>query len=466
MNFSASPFPPYLRSTIVVLVSFCLVPTGTAQREVKNASARSSITDQRIRFFQAQLQRDPDYYVNYNRLASAYMQKARETGDLTYYQLAEEGLKKSLELESEHPQAATAFAQSGAVQFAEHRFSDAAASAERALKLQLDDPAAQALLGDAQLEMGEYSKASAAFGKLVAPRDGRTRHGSEYLRSTREASLAWIQGDVEQALALMTQACTLAQQMHLPGENVAWTHFMLGEQMFQTGNFGGAESEMRSALRVYPAYYRALGGMAQVRAAQHRYGEAVEFYQKAVSIIPLPLYVAALGDIYRRQKKETEAERQYALVEYIGKLGALNRQVYNRELAVFYADHDRHVPESLSLAQKELEARQDVYSWDALAWSLLKNGRAPEAHDAMRKALALGTRDGLLFFHAAAIERELGQRRASAEHARKAIATNPEFHVLYADEARRWAAEGHSRSGSVSGDAETLKASSKLHVQD
>jgi tetratricopeptide (TPR) repeat protein len=118
-------------------------------------------------------------------------------------------------------------------------------------------------------------------------------------------------------------------------------------------------------------------------------------------------------------------------------LGALNKQVYNRELAIFFANHDRHLPESLALAQKELQARHDVYSWDALAWALLKNDRTAEAHDAMQKALALGTQDPLLFFHAAAIGRKLSDPGAT-DFARKALAINPQFHVLYADEARRW----------------------------
>ena len=58
----------------------------------------------------ARVARDPRDFISMTFLGGSYMQKARETGDLIYYQLAEKGLKKSLELESEHPQAATAFA--------------------------------------------------------------------------------------------------------------------------------------------------------------------------------------------------------------------------------------------------------------------------------------------------------------------------------------------------------------------
>lgn len=417
-------------STILLAIAGPLLAAQPVPKAVPNA------TDQRIRFFQAQLARDPEYYVNYNRLAGAYALRARETGDISYYELAEKATRKSLELESQHEEAAAAYGQLAAIQFAEHRFSEAGSSAGQALKL-ADDPAALALAGDAQLEMGEYAKAEALFARLVAPNDGRPHPGRDYLRTTRQASLAWIRGEVEHSNSLMKQACGLSEEAHLPAENVAWTHFMLGEQLFQSGNLAEAESEMKASLQSFAVYHRALAGMAQIRAAQLRLDDAADFYRRAIAVIPLPTYASALGDIYHRQRKDTEAEKQYALVEYIGRLGALNEQVYNRELALFLADHDRHLPQALVLAQKELELRHDVYTWDALAWALLKSNHAQEAEEAMQKALALGTRDPILFFHAAAIERQLGNS-SSADFARKALGISAEFHVLYADEARRW----------------------------
>jgi tetratricopeptide (TPR) repeat protein len=416
-----------------------LLPWTTAQQA---ASSPDKVTDQRIQFFQSQLGRDPYYYVNYNRLASAYVQKARETGDISYYELAEKALAKSLELESQHSEAAETFAQLGGVQFAEHRFPEALASAQRALQLE-DNPAARALAGDAQLEMGNYADAEAQFARIHPQSSNQPHPGTDYLSLSRRGALAWMRGEVAEATSLMKQAADLATQAHLPAENVAWTHFMLGEQMFQAGHLAGAQSEMNSALHAFPLYHRALAGMGQIRAAQHRDNEAADYYRRAIAIIPFPAYATALGDLYHRMGKNIEAEKQYALVEYIGQLGALNKQIYNRDLALFYADHARHLPEALALARKELELRHDVYTLDALAWALLKNGKAAEAREFSQKALALGTQDAILFFHAAAIERQLGDKDQALSYAARAIAVNPEFHVLYADQARLWlAAQG------------------------
>jgi tetratricopeptide (TPR) repeat protein len=172
---------------------------------------------------------------------------------------------------------------------------------------------------------------------------------------------------------------------------------------------------------------------------------AADLYRKALDVVPLPEYAAALGDVYTRLGRTAEAGKQYALVEYIGRLSALNRTVYNRELALFYADHDRHLPQALELARKELEARRDIYSYDVLAWALYKNGRAREAQAAMAEALRLGTPDARLFFHAGMIHRALGDHDRAREALRRALRLNPRFHLLHAQVATSVLAELQAR---------------------
>ena len=175
--------------------------------------------------------------------------------------------------------------------------------------------------------------------------------------------------------------------------------------------------------------------MGQIRAAQGRFPEAIGLYKEAVATIPLPLYVAALADVYAAAGDHADAEKQYALVVYIGRLSAINQQVFNRELALFLADHNRQLPEALRLARKELEVRHDVYTSDALAWALLKNAQPEAAREAIEAALRLGTRDPLLDFHAGMIYAALGDTPKATAHLRRALAVNPHFHVLFAAEA-------------------------------
>jgi tetratricopeptide (TPR) repeat protein len=95
------------------------------------------------------------------------------------------------------------------------------------------------------------------------------------------------------------------------------------------------------------------------------------------------------------------------------------------------------LPDALELARKELELRQDVYTWDTLAWVLYKNGQFKHADDAMNKALRLHTLDPMLLFHAGMIEHSLGLDSLAKSNLHAALKINPQFHIFYAETAAR-----------------------------
>jgi tetratricopeptide (TPR) repeat protein len=244
-----------------------------------------------------------------------------------------------------------------------------------------------------------------------------------------------LHGDSAEAIRLMKSAIAAGLQTNVPRENLAWLYFEMGERYFQSGDFANAESSYRSGITADPNHYRSLAGLAKVRAAQGRYEESIQLYQRSIAVIPFPPYVAELGDVYERTGKSNEAQRQYDLVEYIGHLSQVNRVLANRELALFYADRNIKLPEALELARKEFDVRHDVYTWDTLAWVLYKNGQFPDAVEAINKALRLHTNDPLLLFHAGMIYHSVKQDASAEQFLRCALTTNPRFHLFYADTA-------------------------------
>jgi tetratricopeptide (TPR) repeat protein len=179
----------------------------------------------------------------------------------------------------------------------------------------------------------------------------------------------------------------------------------------------------------------ALGGLARVRAAEGRLVDAVALYRRAIAIVPAPDLVAALGDACAAAGDGAEAERQYALVEYMGRVAAANGTTYGRQLALFYADHDRRLDEALRLARAEAATRTDVYTLDALAWALYANGRLREAARAEHRALRLGTEDAAMRYHEGLIAAGLGRRARAARDLRRALALNPYFDLRRAPRA-------------------------------
>ena len=368
-------------------------------------------------------------------LGAAYFQRARETADVNDFELADQSLRASLQLESAGFAATAPLGILAEVYMGEHRFEDALNSAQNALALGSGDVSPFAIAGDAYADMGEYDRAAQNYARLT-PSDTLASPLNNYARDSRLSYLQFIGGDTAGAIRLMKTAVAEGGECQIPRENLAWLHYELGEYYTQAGDVTAADIAYRTALSIHPGDYRALASLARLRANNGRYDDAVRLYQKAIAVVPMPVFVAELGDVYAKTGNQAEAEKQYLLVEYIGCLGRINQILHNRDLAMFYADHDRKLPEALELARKEFEVRHDIYTWDALAWTLYKNRKYEEAYQASQNALKFGTRDALLLYHSGVIATRLGKPQEAREKLSGALAINPHFHLIYADAAR------------------------------
>jgi len=408
---------------------------------------RRTGTDRAIRSAQAAVASDPKNAKGYAALGAAYFQRARETGDVNDYQLAEESLSKSLDLGTDEFSTDDALATMAEVCMGEHRFADALMYSHKALSLGSGDVSSFAIIGDAYADMGEYDKAAQAYARLT-PRDMTLSPRAAYARDSRIAYLNFISGDTAEAVQLMKIAVAEGTEARIPSENLAWLYYELGEFDVHAGDTAAADVAYVTALTIYPGDYRALAALGKLRANQGQYDDAIMLYRKAIAIVPMPIFVAELGDLYQRTGKDAEAKKQYQLVEYIGLLGKVNKVLHNRDLALFYADHDVKLTEALELAQKEFEVRHDVYTWDALAWALYKNGKYSEAAAASEKALHFGTRDAMLLFHAGMIAERMGLQEQAHANLEKALQINPSFHLVYAHVAREALSGMNSQSAS------------------
>jgi tetratricopeptide (TPR) repeat protein len=424
------------------LLTFC-VSAGWGQNDPSKSVLPigvpfASVTDQRIQMLQDRVKKAPSNYAAYDELGSAFFQKARETGDIAYYALAEQTLGKGLDLAPQDVRAADPLVHMALVCMGEHRFRDALSYAQKAIALGSGNLAAFAITGDAYTDLGEYEQAAAAYNTVqTLGRLTSSPLALAYMSDSRVAYLRFLHGDSAEAIRLMQSSIAAALQTNVPRENLAWLYFELGERYFQSGDLANASSSYQSGLAADPTHYRSLAGLAKVIAAQGKLEESVQLYQRSIAIIPFPAYLEELGDVYRKMGQEKEAQQQYDMVEYIGHLSELNRVLANRELALFHADQGIELPEALRLARKELEVRHDIYTWDTLAWVLYKNGRFDEAAETMRKALVLRTNDPLLLFHAGMIYHALAEESEAEDFLARALKTNPHFHILHAEVASR-----------------------------
>ncbi len=374
-------------------------------------------TDEMIKFWQDRFERDQRDFISLTFLGDAYIRKARETGDVSEYERADATLQKALKM---HPAYEVAQAYLSTVRYVQHDFQGAFDLANQVYTAHPDAISALATMGDAQLELGHYAEAETVYEEL----DKKSQSAPVY---TRLARLTWLHGKPTEALNWMQQAVFDSDETGLSGENSAWYHFQLGEMYFNTGQLEQANTQYAAALKAFDNYYLALAGLGKVHAAQGRYTEAIEYYEKAVAVIPQPDLLSALGDLYAVTGSSDKAKQEYDTVVFIGKLQAINKVIYNRQLVLFYANHNFNLKESLQLAQNELMHRKDIYAYDTYAWALYKNGGYTEAADAIQQAMKLGTRDAALYYHAGMIYKSLGDDAQAQTMLSEALSINPHF---------------------------------------
>ncbi len=379
--------------------------------------------DQAIAEFEGKVRDNPTSPLLRTLLAQAYARKARATGDLALYDRAEATVTSALELDKENVSARVLRAQ---VLCAGHRFAEGLAVARDLYKQSPNEHGILYMIGDAHLELGDYAEAEKAYDRL------RRKEPTAYVGS-RLARLAELKGRTDEALRLLKQAATEEGPAAMTPEDRAWYDVRLAEVCLGAGRLEEAARHGEAALKAAPGYYAGLATLARVRTAQGKFDDAITLYRRAVAgSATLPM-LAELGDLYARAGKDFLAKVNYDKLEQT----ARGRPAYNRELALFWCDHDRELPRALELARAELKVRKDVHTYDALAWALCKNGRLKEARAATDEALKLGTRDAAFYYHAGVIRHRLGEDREAHQYLKKALALNPHFSLHGGAEARR-----------------------------
>ena len=410
---------------------------GQQQSGVRDGSALLSAAipsgslEQTIANLQQRLRTLPSDWRSYASLGLAYVSEARVTADPSFYPKAEGVLERSLELNArDNYQALVGM---GALALARHDFAAALEWGEKARAVNPYNGNVYGVIGDALLELGRYGRAFETFQRMVDTRPDL----SSYARVSYARE---IQGDVAGAI----DAMAAAGESGSPGD-AAWVSYQLGELYFNSGQLSKAGQAYRRGTRLAPSFIPLHAGLAKVAWARGRIDQAIARYSWVVERYPLPEFVIALGDLYSVSGQRDQAEQQYALVRAEEELFRANGVNVDLELALFDADHG-HPDDALAAARAEWGRRHSIHVADALGWALYANGRYEDAAWYADRALSLGTRNAQFMFHAGMIRLRLGDEEGARALLRDAVATNPNFSILYAPVAERTLAELGGRS--------------------
>jgi len=361
----------------------------------------NSLTDREISRLQQKIRDGSNLQLLLEQLGWAFVSKARESFDAGFYKLAEQCARC---IEKRNPQSQEAMLLHGHVLHSLHRFKESETLARRLVEqrgLSFD----YGLLGDALMEQGKLNDAVDAYQRMMNLKPDLQGYA-------RAAHMRWLKGDLAGAIDAMQLAVSAASPHD--AESAAWVNTRLAFYQFQAGRFEEAQQRCGFALSFQSNYAPTLLLQGKMLLARNRVAEAVKVLQSAVQLNPLPEYQWALAEALRAADRENEAS---AIEAQLRQRGAANDP---RTVALFLATRRESPDTALRLAKAECDSRSDVFTHDALAWSLAAAGNLTEARTEMQRALAEGTEDGRLFFHAAMIASQVGDATDAKRWLRKA----------------------------------------------
>jgi len=357
-------------------------------------------TDREVSRLQQKIRDGRNLELWLEQLGWAFVAKARENFDPGFYKLAEQCARC---LEKRNPQSQEAMLLRGHVLHNVHRFKESEALARRLVGqrgLSFD----YGLLGDALMEQGKLNDAADAYQQMMDLKPDLHAYA-------RAAHMRWLKGDLAGAIEAMQLAVSAASPQD--AESDAWVNTRLASYEFQASRFEEAQQRCLFALSLQSNYAPTLLLQGKMLLARNRVAEAVDALQSAAKLNPLPEYQWALAEALRACSREHEAS---VIEAELRQHGAANDP---RTVALFLATRRESRETALRLAKAEFDSRSDVFTHDALAWSLAAAGNVAEARSEMQRALAEGTEDGRLFFHAAIIASRAGDAADAKRWLRK-----------------------------------------------
>jgi tetratricopeptide (TPR) repeat protein len=380
-------------------------PAIQKQSLVLLAQPGSKKIDEEIRTLQAKIKtagakRDALYV----KLGWLFVEKARTENDPGFYLLANNAAECAEEIDPKN--GADALLLRGHTANALHHFAEAEKIARELVTLReyvLD----YALLGDALMEQGRLGDAVTAYQKMIDLKPCLETY-------CRVAHMRWLKGDPEGAVEIMREAVTAASSRN--PEPVAWAYSRLALYELQLNDAVSANRDANHALEFLPGYAPALLVKGRAALAEERWKDGLPILRQAAASNPLPEYQWILADALRAADEPAEAGRVEA---DLFKKGATEDP---RTFSLFLATRGVEPAKALSLAEAETKTRHDVFTLDALAWAQRGAGDLKSAAAASEEALAEGTQDARLLFHAAAIAQDTGNATRAREYFEKATA--------------------------------------------
>ena len=363
------------------------------------------------------------------QLADQYLQRYRERGDIGDVFRSEREAELSLKAQPRFN--VQADVELASVDLTLHNFKKALAETKFIESYDPTDFNMKVREASLDLELGDYAGAKKIIDALK-PQAPYAAIGADTLVARYEE----LTGHLARARLTLERPTAYENSMFdVPAQSRAWFYFRSGELAFEAGDNDAAIADERQALAIFPGYVDATRAAARFDCALHRWQDCLDNATLSAQVIPYPETLGYEADAQRALGDSALANETDGLIATVERVGNA-QHISDRLLAIYYSEHRIHTADAYAIARRELAVRDDIFTEDTLAWAAAMDGCWSEARTAIRKAVRFDTENSLLQYHAGAIALHFGDRDEARRRFARALALNPHFHAVYADDAR------------------------------
>ena len=399
-----------------------------------------------VAFNEARVKRDPSGAIGWRQLASAYLTAGREHDSQELAKKAEAAATRSLSIRSARNAGAPVILSEALLE--QHRFNDALIACQKSLEIEPGNDFAERTLTDIYFEVGRYDEGR----KLIAkhPEWNEDPGGLAILARQQE-----LFGRTDIAMVDLKKAIDLVEhESDVPATSVSWFYIKYGDLLARNVKFDLASKQYDAAIKMNPGSWKAMASIARLKAMQKDYHGVLLYGEKLNAIAPMTDVVGlmqdaslALGDKVGSAKYEAQVMKMNqgaidAGTKPTAELDAKRPHTHDRMFSLYLADHNMMLPLAQHAATHEIANRKDINAFDTYAWATYKLAMAPKSQSSVvsgtdrnfglieskqyiDKALALGTKDAKILYHAGMIEAALKHKEASEKYLAQAKAINP-----------------------------------------
>lgn len=357
-----------LLTTGLIFLSCQNKTVNTGFEEILNPDPIQQETKQinsEIDFWRSKLYIDSGNFVYMQELAKQHLRLFHLTGNITSLQLGDSLLKRSAEkLNFSDPEILYSLAQNSITQ---HRFKDAADYIATAEKNAGDPYILHLLRFDVLMERGNYAE---AYKNLRVLKD---KTSFDYL--IRLAKWEDHKGRIEQAIQLMEEALVKVKDRNQP--LYLWALSNLADMYGHAGRIKDAYQAYREVLRMQPANFYCLKGLAWIAYAQNNNMEEAKrilyYIQQYISMPEVKLILAEIAEMCNQPDEANMLTNEFVSLVSKKEYG----DMYNKYLIEIWSNDKWQRHKALAIALGELENRftPETCEWVARVYYRMGNNR-------------------------------------------------------------------------------------------